>query len=238
MIDKLIISCKIKDIKLPLSIGIVGESASGKSTITEDFTSVLSKYYSVTRISTDDYYYDNSEAVKKAGSFANWAKDKDLDSPNAMELSLLKQHIFQLKNGHDVWLPKYDMSGTAIRHDKAIYTRPSDIIICEGLFSMCIKEAFDLTIYINIDKEVQKERWYKRAIERNLGDAMDIMYNRANEKADIYIRPYRDLCDVIISGEGPRPRYRQLMEKVLKFLIKTKEPKEENYGFKQTISCN
>ena len=28
-----------------------------------------------------------------------------------------------------------------------------------------------------------------------IGDAMDIMYNRANEKADIYIRPYRDLCD-------------------------------------------
>ena len=29
---------------LPLSIGIVGESASGKSTITEDFINVLNKY--------------------------------------------------------------------------------------------------------------------------------------------------------------------------------------------------
>ena len=50
---------------LPISIGIVGESASGKSTITEDFVKVLSKYYTVTRINTDDYYYDNSEAVKQ-----------------------------------------------------------------------------------------------------------------------------------------------------------------------------
>ena len=235
MIDKLIISYKnLEKINLPLSIGIVGESASGKSTITEDFTSVLSNYYSVIRMSTDDYYYDNSEAVKKAGSFANWAKDKDLDSPEAMELSLMKEHISLLKSGKDVWLPKYDMSGTAIRKDKAIYTRPSDIIICEGLFSMCIKEVFDLTIYIDINPEVQKDRWYRRAIDRNLGDAMDIMYKRANEKADIYIRPYREQCDVIISGEGPRPRYKELMKKVLNFLLKQKE---ENYGFKQIIPC-
>jgi uridine kinase len=237
MIDKLIISYKnLEKINLPLSIGIVGESASGKSTITEDFTSVLSKYYSVIQISTDDYYYDNSKAVKEAGSFANWAKDKDLDSPQAMELSLLKNHIFQLKSGKSVWLPRYDMSGTAIRHDKAVFATPSDIIITEGLFSMCIKDVFDLTIYIDIDKHVQKERWYKRAKERNLGDAMDIMYQRANEKADIYIRPYRNLCDIIISGEGPRPRYKELMKKVLNFLLKQK--KENNHGFTQIVSCN
>jgi uridine kinase len=77
MLDKLIIS-HVPDLfnrlKLPLSIGIVGESASGKSTITEDFISVLNNHnISTTRINTDDYYFDNSEAVKEAGSFAAWA---------------------------------------------------------------------------------------------------------------------------------------------------------------------
>ena len=96
MIDKLIISHApdlFERLKLPLSIGIVGESASGKSTITEDFIKVLSEYWSITRINTDDYYYDNSEAVKRAGSFANWAKDKDLDSPDAMDLNLMTRYI-------------------------------------------------------------------------------------------------------------------------------------------------
>ena len=67
-LEKLIIYHKpdlFERIKLPLSIGIVGESASGKSTITEDFIKVLSRYWTVNRINTDDYYYDNSEAVKK-----------------------------------------------------------------------------------------------------------------------------------------------------------------------------
>jgi len=221
--DKLIVfhaEDLLERLKLPLSIGIVGESASGKSTITEDFIKVLSKHWSVTRINTDDYYYDNSEAVKKAGSFAAWAKDKDLDSPEAMELSLMKEHITKLKNGESVWLPKYDMSGTAIRKDKAIYAEPSDIIISEGLFTMCVKEVFDIKIYVDIAPEVQKERWYARASERNLGDSMDIMYINALTRAKEYIHPYRDICDVIISGEGPRPKYKALMEC---FLGKVKE---------------
>lgn len=202
--------------KLPLTIGIVGESASGKSTITEDFITVLNNnHISTTRINTDDYYYDNSEAVKQAGSFANWAKDKDLDSPEAMDLDLMKQHISILKNGNSVWLPKYDMSGTAIREDKHIYANPSDVIISEGLFTMCVKEAFDITIYVHIQEEVQRQRWYERAIYRKLGDSMDIMYERAKDRALKYIIPYKDTCDIILSGEGPRPRYKQLMEQVL-----------------------
>jgi len=216
--DKLIISHApdlFERLKLPLSIGIVGESASGKSTITEDFVSVLSQNWNVTRINTDDYYYDHSEDVKNAGSFAEWAKDKDLDSPEAMELSLMREHITQLKSGKSVWLPKYDMSGTAVRKDKAIFATPSDIIISEGLFTMCLKEAFDICIYVDINRDVQKERWYSRAVERNLGDAMDIMYKRANDRAEEYIRPYRNICDLVISGEGPRPKYKELMLKIL-----------------------
>ena len=207
-------------LKLPLSIGIVGESASGKSTITHDFIEVLNKFgISTTRINTDDYYYDHSNEVVECGSFAEWAKDKDLDCPEAMELSLMKKHIKELKHGHSVWLPKYDMSGTAIRIDEATWAEPSDIIISEGLFTMCVKDAFDIKIYVDIDKHVQKERWYTRAIERKLGSAMDIMYERANNRADVYIRPYKSICDVIISGEGPRPRYKDLMERILTKLV-------------------
>ena len=201
---------------LPLSIGIVGESASGKSTITHDFIEVLNKHgITTTRINTDDYYYDHSCEVIQAGSFAEWAKDKDLDCPEAMELSLMKKHIKELKHGKSVWLPKYDMSGTAIRIDEAVWAEPSDVIISEGLFTMCVKDAFDIKIYVDINKEVQKQRWYERAVLRNLGSSMDIMYKRADERANDYIRPYKDICDVIISGEGPRPKYKQLMERIL-----------------------
>ena len=200
---------------LPISIGIVGESASGKSTITEDFVKVLSRHWTVTRINTDDYYYDNSEAVKQAGSFAEWAKDKDLDCPEAMDLALMNSHINSLKQGNSVYLPKYYMDGSAIRKDKYRLAIPSDIIIAEGLSTMCIKNCFDLTIYIDIDRETQKRRWYKRVAKRNLGSSADVLCERAINRAEKYIIPYKNSCDVVLSGVGPKIKYAQLMEKFL-----------------------
>ena len=208
---------------LPISIGIVGESASGKSTITEDFVKVLSKYYTVTRINTDDYYYDNSEAVKQAGSFAEWAKDKDLDCPEAMDLKLMKEHITCLRQGNSVYLPKYYMDGSAIRKDKYKLAIPSDIIISEGLFTMCVKDCFDITIYIDIDRETQKKRWYKRVAKRKLGSSADVLYGRAIDRAEKYIIPHKDTCDIVLSGVGPKNKYKRLIERFLQ-LVYEKQP--------------
>ena len=62
------------------SIGIAGETASGKSTITldiidtiENFAEKFSIKDTITRVNTDDYYYDRSEEVKKAGGMAEFA---------------------------------------------------------------------------------------------------------------------------------------------------------------------
>ena len=60
--------------------------------------------------------------VKEAGSFAEFAKHYDLDVPEALELELMKEHIKSLLHGKTVYLPKYDMSGTAIRKDNVTKT--------------------------------------------------------------------------------------------------------------------
>ena len=49
-----------------------------------------------------------------------------------------------------------------------------------------------------------------------------------------YFEQFKDKCDIIISGEGPRPRYKELMEKVLKFILKQKEC---THGFKKLTTC-
>ena len=57
------------------SIGIAGETASGKSTITLDIIETINAFATeydnnnvITRVNTDDYYYDRSEMVKEAVS--------------------------------------------------------------------------------------------------------------------------------------------------------------------------
>ena len=211
-------------INLPASIGIAGETASGKSTITMDLIETIESFATefniedaITRVNTDDYYYDRSEMVKAAGSFSEFAKNYDLDVPQALELELMSKHIKELLSGKETYLPKYDMSGTAIRHDNYTLAKPSKIIISEGLFTLTdkVKDAFDFKIYVDIAEDIKKKRFYIRAEERGLGDSADIIYKNANEKAEVYIRPCQKQADIVLSGAADRIRYKNFLNKII-----------------------
>ncbi len=206
------------------SIGIAGETASGKSTIAFDIIETVQNFANeylienvITRINTDDYYFDRSDMVKKAGSFAEFAKHYDLDVPEALELELMKRHIKTLLSGKQVYLPEYDMSGTAIRRDDVKLAHPSKIIISEGLFTLTDKvaDAFDFKIYVDVSFQTQKERFYKRAVDRGLGDSADEVYQNASDKAKTYIHPTAMKADIILSGEADRTAYKSFIANVL-----------------------
>ena len=211
-------------VKMPASIGIAGETASGKSTITMDLIDTIESFATefnidnaITRVNTDDYYYDRSEMVKAAGSFSEFAKHYDLDVPQALELELMNKHIKELLSGKEIYLPKYDMSGTAIRHDNYTLAKPSKIIISEGLFTLTekIKDAFNFKIYVDIDENIKKERFYIRAKERDLGDSADFIYKNANDKAEVHIRPCKKHADIVLSGAADRIKYKNFLNKII-----------------------
>lgn len=212
------------EIKRSMAIGIAGESASGKSTIAKEFIETIEHFAEenelgqvITRVNTDDYYYDRSEQVKKAGSMAEFVKTYDLDVPEALELDLMFAHVQELLSGKSVMLPKYDMSGTTIRWDNHTLAKPSKIIISEGLFALTekIRGAFDFKIYVDIDSEKQKERFFARAVERKLGESAKSMYENVANKAKIYIKPCREYADIVLSGAAPIVSYKQFLKKIL-----------------------
>ena len=214
-------------IKMPASIGIAGETASGKSTITMDLIDTIESFATefniddvITRVNTDDYYYDRSEMVKAAGSFSEFAKHYDLDVPQALELELMSKHIKELLSGKVTYLPKYDMSGTAIRHDNYQLAKPSKIIISEGLFTLTekVKDAFDFKIYVDIAEDIKKERFYVRAKERDLGDSADFIYKNANEKAEVHIRPCKAHADIVLSCSADRIKYKNFLNKIIRVI--------------------
>ena len=209
------------------SVGIAGETASGKSTIPFDIIDKIQEFADnknlsdvITRINIDDYYYDRSDMVKKAGSFAEFAKHYDLDVPEALELELMKEHVSKLLAGETVYLPKYDMSGTAKRYDNFNRVKPSKIIISEGLFALTDKiiDAFDFKIYVDVSASVQKERFYIRAAERDLGDSTDEVYMNASDKARIYVHPTAMKADIILSGEADREDYKRFISEIIELI--------------------
>jgi uridine kinase len=219
-----------------VTIGLAGETASGKSTITNSLISSFNSYAQllnlsdfITKVNIDDYYYDRSEMVKAAGSFDKFVETYDLDSPSAFELSLLANHLELLKAGKSVYLPKYDMSGTAKRYDNVTLANPSRIIVAEGLytFNEQIHSSFDIKIYVDIDEHIQKIRWYNRAKERDLGDSADRVYTNALEKAKIYIRPTKLCADIIINGEAKISDYDLFFKKLTNILLKINNREKE-----------
>lgn len=214
----------------PVSIGVCGETASGKSTIVLDSMDVIKDFSQefllknlVTRINTDDYYYDRSEEVAKAGSFSAFANNYDLDVPEAIELSLMKEHIKLLLKREEVFLPKYDMSGTAKRFDNHTLAKPSPVIISEGLFTLVdeIADVFDFKIYVDIDKSVQKARFFERAAQRGLGDSASKIFGNASKKASIYIHPCAQNADIILNGEVSREKYKSFINSFLMLIEAT-----------------
>lgn len=206
------------------SVGVCGETASGKSTIVLDSIDTINSFAQefllknvITRVNTDDYYFDRSKEVEAAGSFAEFTKTYDLDIPAAFELSLMKEHIQKLIHGKNVLLPKYDMSGTAKRYDNHSLATPSPIVVAEGLFTLVdeIADVFDFKIYVDIKKDIQKKRFYDRAQQRGLGDSADRIFENASQKASVYIHPCAKNADIILNGEISRERYKNFVSSFL-----------------------
>ena len=211
-------------ISMPASIGIAGETASGKSTITKDLIDTIESFATefgiedaITRVNADDYYYDRSEMVKAAGSFSEFIKTYDLDVPEALELELMSKHIKELLSGNSTYLPKYDMSGTAIRYDNYTLAKPSQVIISEGLFVLTdkVKDAFNFKIYVDITEDIKRDRFFIRASERGLGESAQGLYDNANKKAEFYIKPCKSYADIVISGYAERIKYKNFLNKII-----------------------
>ena len=135
----------------------------------------------------------------------------------------MSKHIKELLAGKSTYLPKYDMSGTAIRHDNYTLARPSKVIISEGLFTLTdkVKDAFDFKIYVDIPENIKRERFFVRATERGLGDSAKHIYDNANKKAEVYIRPCMQHADIILSGFADRIKYKNFLNKIIGIIQET-----------------
>lgn len=76
------------------SIGIAGETASGKSTIAYDIINTIQSFADeycienvITRLNTDDYYYDRSDMVKKQEVLRNLQNTMTLMYPKHLSWS-------------------------------------------------------------------------------------------------------------------------------------------------------
>ena len=197
----------VEEKKKTFLIAITGESASGKTVFVDNTTKACIKdetkkgYYTVVR--QDDYYKDTSKELQEAGSYEELFKTGfSFDTPDAINLPLMREHLIALKNGQTVQSPKYDFVTCESKPDGDI-KEPAKIILTEGLYVLheTVRDIIDVKVYVFTPLEVLKERWYRRAESRGkTGEAADLQFKDVNKTAQQYIRPTYPIADVIING--------------------------------------
>jgi len=122
-----------------LIVSIAGGSCSGKTSV--------SKKIKGKAIPMDDYYLGLDKM-----------KDNNFDSPDALDLPLLKLHLGMLKRGAIVDKPIYNFkTHSRVGHEK--FT-PEKVLIIEGLFALnkILLNTSDLKIFIDCPEELRLRR--------------------------------------------------------------------------------
>ena len=214
----------VQEKKKTFLIGITGESASGKTVFVDNTIKacVRKKQEGIyTVIRCDDYYKDTSKELKAAGSYEELFKTGfSFDTPDAIDLELMKKHLMKLKSGKEITSPQYDFV-TCVSNPDGEVKKPAKVVLTEGLYVLNegIRDIMDVKVYVYTPLEVIKDRWYKRAALRGkTGLAADLQFQDVNRTAQQYIRPVYQISDAVINGMVSQEYIRQITDKIFKTL--------------------
>jgi len=174
------------------TIGVAGDSGSGKTTFTNAIRQIFGPDL-VSTITLDDYHkYDREERKRR---------DITPLHPDANNITRLETDIAQLKQGLPIQKPVYNH--TTGRFDPPVPFSPQKILILEGLhtlFTPRLKELMDFSIFVDPEKEV-KYAWKRlRDMERRGYSSTEVTEEilRRENDYDTYIAPQRCNADAII----------------------------------------
>jgi len=111
---------------------IAGPSSSGKTTTTIKLSHLLKKMgLSLVPLTVDNYFFDLE--LHPRDEFG----DYDFETPQALDLELINEHLARLIAGEEVLIPLYDFK-TGQRHDDHTPMRigPSDVILIDSLHGL------------------------------------------------------------------------------------------------------
>ena len=211
----------VQDKKKTFLIGITGESASGKTVFVDNTIEAVvrdKKEGIYTVIRQDDYYKDTSKELQEAGSYdALFKTGFSFDTPEVINLKLMREHLLGLKNGETVVSPHYDFV-TCVSDPNGDVKKPAKVILTEGLYVLNeeVRDIMDVKVYVFTPIDVIKERWYKRAVSRGkTGEAADLQFKDVNETAQKYIRPTYQIADCIINGMVDKDYIKVITDKIM-----------------------
>lgn len=177
----------------PIILGIVGDSAAGKTTLTKGIAQILGEE-NVTTICTDDYHKYDRQQRKDLGISAL--------HPDCNYLDIIQQHLSLLRTGQSILKPIYNHSTG--RFDPPEYIVPQRFVIVEGLLGYStqgMRNSYDVKVYL-APPESLRTSWKVRRDTLKRGYTPEQVMEQLREReedSELFIRPQRQWADVVVS---------------------------------------
>ncbi len=185
-------------VQRPIILGIVGDSAAGKTTLTRGIAQVLGEE-NVTVICTDDYHrYDRKQRAELGITALH---------PDCNYLDIIQQHLTLLRTGQPILKPIYNHNtGT---FDPPEYIKPNKYVIVEGLLGYStrgMRDSYDVKVYLAPPEEL-RALWKIKRDTRKRGYSEEQVREELNKRepdSEAFIRPQRQWADVVVSFYPPQ----------------------------------
>ena len=186
----------------PIILGVVGDSAAGKTTMTRGLVRILGEQQ-VTAVSTDDYHrYDRKQRAEH--------KITPLH-PDCNYVDIMSQHLGHLRAGEPILKPVYvHADGT---FGPPVYVDPKPFTIVEGLLgyhSEALLDVYDVRVYLAPPEDLRRRWKVKRDTSRRGYTTDEVLRELDKREPDSaqFIRPQERYADVVVSfreGAGNDP---------------------------------
>lgn len=181
----------------PIILGIVGDSAAGKTTLTAGIAAILGKDR-VATICTDDYHKYDRVARGRLRVTAL--------APESNYVDILEQHLRLLRQGQPILKPIYDHKDGSLAAPE--YVAPRPYIIVEGLLgyhTRAMRECYDVKVYLEPEAELRVRWKIQRDTDKRGYSADEVRRQLAEREHDVaaYIRPQRTFADIVLSFSPP-----------------------------------
>jgi phosphoribulokinase len=176
----------------PVMLAIAGDSAAGKTTITQGLVEALGADR-CTAVCVDDYHaYDRAE--RRGLPFTPL-------HPACNYIRIMEQHLQLLAMGQPVLKPVYDHHTGQLT--RPMLVEPREFVIVEGLLPLHTKLAracFDATVYLDPPEEIRRDWKVRRdCAERGYtAEAVLAELERREPESAAFIRPQRAFADIVI----------------------------------------
>jgi phosphoribulokinase len=177
----------------PIILGVVGDSATGKTTLSEGIAEILGPER-VTVICTDDWHrYSRAERAENGISALD---------PRGNYIDILEQHLQALRQGQAILKPVYNHANGTL--EPPVYIEPKPYIIMEGLLgysTRAMRDCYDVKVYLEPDEDLRTQWKIQRDITKRGYTKEQVQAALARRKQDSinFIHPQRVFTDVVVS---------------------------------------